>query len=410
MKILHLVGGELSCGAARGAYWLHLGLKSLGVDSTILTNSTTTFSDESIITTSKTKKDKFCSLIRIELDGLPATFYRKRRRHIFSSGLIGFDFTKTKVFKEAEILHLHWINGGFVNVKHLWKIDRPIVWTMRDMWPMTGGCHYAMECNRYMLGCGQCPQLGSRRSWDLSRFIAQYKKHFIPRETTVVGISNWLADCARASWVFEGCAVHVISNNIDTRTFFPVDQQQARQALGLDAKKIVVLVGAQNVMDFYKGFDLLVDALNSIDRHDVQLCSFGRTSPDCQEKLGSDHTSLGFLNDNISLRLAYSAADVFVAPSRMDAFGKTIAEAMACGTPVVCFDATGPKDIVDHKINGYLAKPYSSEDLANGIKWIINSANRKELRKNAKKKVVDTFDSKVVAETYIELYKKVLEI
>ena len=118
--------------------------------------------------------------------------------------------------------------------------------------------------------------------------------------------------------------------------------------------------------------------------------------------------NFGFLHDCVSLRLLYSAADVFVAPSLMDAFGKTLAESMACGTPVVCFNATGPKDIVDHQINGYKAIPFESSDLAKGIIWVLNSPDYTTLSQNAREKVLRCFDSKVVAEEYIKLYKSVL--
>jgi len=123
--------------------------------------------------------------------------------------------------------------------------------------------------------------------------------------------------------------------------------------------------------------------------------------------LGFGYKNFGFLYDLVSLRLLYSGADVFVAPSIMDAFGKTIAESMACGTPVVCFDVTGPKDIVTHKIDGYLAKPFDTDDLANGIEWIINNEDYDKLCRNAREKVLREFDSKVVARKYIKLYEEV---
>ena len=124
---------------------------------------------------------------------------------------------------------------------------------------------------------------------------------------------------------------------------------------------------------------------------------------------GFEYKSLGFLHDIVSLRLAYSASDVFVAPSLMDAFGKTLAESMSCGTPVVCFDATGPKDIVDNKVNGYLATPFDTTDLANGIEWVLNAPNYDELCQNAREKVVREFDSRVVANKYIRLYEEILK-
>jgi len=411
MKVLHLVAGGIAEGAGRGAYWLHQALGELGVESTLLTNALDNCGDPSVIALNSKPLARLVFALLSRLGNLPICLYRSRQRIIFNTGFAGFDFTRHPAYVAADILHLHWINS-LVSMRTLRKVTKPIVWTMRDMWPLTGGCHYAMECRRYMLGCGQCPQLGSAMKWDLSKFIAQYKKRVIPKDINFVGISNWLADCARESWVLKGCTVQSIYNNIDSRIFFPINRQRARKALGLDTDRKIVLIGSQNVTDFYKGFDLLVDALSSIDRHAVHLCFFGRSSPEYLSKLGVEHTNLGFLHDNVSLRLAYSAADVFVAPSRMDAFCKTIAEAMSCGTPVVCFDATGPRDIVDHLSTGYLAKPFEIVDFANGIRWVLErpSEEYNTLCIRARERVVTHFDSLVIANKYLDLYKSILNI
>ena len=184
MKILHIVADDLTSGAARGAYWLHLGLRELGIITKIFTNSKITFGDKNVITTTKSKKDEAFNMIRGHLDDLIIILYPKSKRIIFSSGLFGIDFTKTKEYEEADIIHLHWINHGFVNIKHLSKIDKPIVWTIRDTWPMTGGCHVSdfLECDHYKSGCGNCKQLNSNRSFDLTKFILNRKKKYLPKK------------------------------------------------------------------------------------------------------------------------------------------------------------------------------------------------------------------------------------
>ncbi len=408
MKILHIIAGDLSGGAARGAYWLHVGLKELGVDSKVFTNSRIILDDERVITTVKSKKDKVANMIRGQLDGLLLLFYPKRKQIIFSTGMFGIDFTKTKEYQEADIIHLHWINGSFVNMKHLAKIDKPMVWTMRDMWPLTGGCHYPMECEKYKTGCGDCEQLQSGSSYDLSKFILNSKKKYLPKTMKLVGISHWLSQKAKESALFKDFDVRTISNNIDTSEFFPVEKKVARDILGIKTQKKIILVGSTSLKDFYKGFGKFQEAVQELDKSKYFLCFFGNVDKSVAENLGFEYKSFGYLHDNISLRLAYSSADVFVAPSLMDAFGKTLAEAMACGTPVVCFDATGPKDIVDHKLNGYLAKPFDTSDLACGIEWVLNALDYDKLCQNAREKVLREFDSKIVAEKYIELYRKIL--
>jgi len=408
MKVLHIIAGNLTGGAARGAYWLHQALIELGIDSNIWTNSKVTFGDDKVYSILKTKKDKLFNFIRAQLDGNIQSFYPKRKKVIFSTGLFGIDFTKSEIYEKSDIIHLHWINGGFVNIKHLSKINKPIVWTMRDMWPMTGGCHYSMDCENYKSGCGNCKQLNSSSSYDLSKFILNRKKRYLPKHIKLVGISSWLSQKAKESYLFKDFDVSTISNNVNTNDFFPIEKNIAKKLLGIKTNKKIILAGAQDLKSFYKGFDKFIEAIKQLDRNKYFLCFFGNLQRNIIDDLGFEYKSFGFLYDTISLRLLYSASDVFVAPSLMDAFGKTLAESMSCKTPVVCFDATGPKDIVTHKVDGYKAKPFNTTDLKDGIEWVLNANNYDELCKNAREKVVKEFDSKVVAKRYIKLYKELI--
>lgn len=407
MNILHVIGGDIREGAARGAYWLHQALRSIGVESTVLTNSRILFDDPSLISIQKTKKGKAFNLFREQLDQLPILFYKNRKKNIFSTGFAGFDFTKTDSYNHADIIHLHWINSGLVNVRDLKKIQKPLVWSMRDMWPMTGGCHYSMACDGYLSRCGKCPQLGSHREKDLSRMVWNRKDVCIPKNTKIIGISLWLSNLARRSSLFRNFDIRTIPNNINTRDFFPVSKLVARQALGLPQNRPVILAGAQTLDDFYKRFDLFLQAISHLDKTPL-LLFFGRLNPALLEPLSRDHISLGLLNDKVSLRLVYSAADVFVASSQMDAFGKTLAESMSCGTPVVCFDASGPKDIVDHKESGYKAQPFDPKDLARGIEWVLTHPEPQTLSRKARDKVLQEFDSDVIAKKYMDLYAEIL--
>lgn len=411
MNILHLVAGNLSGGAARGAHWLHRGLRELGVESFMLNNSRMNLSDKAVTSLADTSLQKAKFLLLSRIGSLPKKFYPKRKPWIFNTGFDGVDFTHHPAYRSADIIHLHWING-LVAMRTLRKVKKPVVWTMRDMWPLTGGCHYTMDCERYILGCGGCPQLGSNFKWDLSSVVVSNKKESLPKDLRLVGISHWLSDCARNSAVFRGVQIQTISNNIDTSKFYPIETSVAREVLGLPHNKKIVLIGAQSVTDFYKGFDLFIDAMNELQQDDIQILIFGRVGHYEESALPNPMIKLGFLSDFISLRIAYSAADVFVAPSRMDAFGKTIVESMACGTPVVCFDSTGPADIVDHKVTGYKAKPFEVIDLANGINWVLtqNEVESKYLRLASRNRAVTDFDSEVIAAQYVELYKELLGV
>lgn len=409
MRVLHLVAGELTGGAARGAYWLHKGLIEIGVDSHLLTNSRETYGDPSVISLNKSEPERLWYSFRSRIGNLPINLYRNRKSQIFNTGIAGIDVTKHPFYKDSDIIHLHWINS-LVNMHSLREVTKPLIWTMRDMWPMTGGCHYSMDCEKYKTGCGKCPQLGSDKAHDLSALTIQYKRQVLPTHMRLVGISKWLSSCAENSAVFQGFDVRTIQNNIDTTQFTPVEKVVARRLLELDTMKKVVLIGANNVSDFYKGFSLLCDALQYLSPDDFQLLVFGKSDKNVLDKLGFEYMALGRLTDNVALRIAYSAADVFVAPSRMDAFGKTLVESMSCGTPVVCFDATGPSDIVSHKESGYKASPFDPEDLARGIKWVLSRTAHEysEMSEAARTRAVERFDSSVVAKQYRDMYYECL--
>lgn len=408
MKIMHIVAGELTGGAARGAYWLHKALLDLGIESNIWTNSKTTFNDDTVHTILQNKFDKFLNIIRLQIDNNLQALYRNRERLIFSTGLVGVDFTKSKLYKDSDVVHLHWINAGLINIKHLRKVKKPLIWTLRDMWPMTGGCHVPLECKNFISGCGNCKQLHSHKKYDLSRYVLNRKIKYLPKSIRIVAISNWLSEMARQSLLFHDFNISMIHNNIDTNDFFPINKEIARKALNIISSKKIILFGSTSSFDSYKGFSIFVDALRFLDNKKYFLCFFGHVDFKIIDKLGFECKTFGYIYNNILLRLIYSCSDVFVAPSLMDAFGKTLAEAMACGTPVVCFDATGPKDIVDHKLNGYKASAFDPFDLAQGIEWIANNPDYDKLCESAREKAIKEFDNKVIAKKYINLYKELL--
>lgn len=408
MKVIHIVAGNLDGGAARGAYWLHQGLLNQGVNSTILTDSEITFGDETVESTTKSKKDKLLRIVRENIDYLFTLPYRNRTRDLFSSGLFGINIEP--FIKDADIVHLHWVNNGFFKINQLKKIEQPVVWTIRDMWPVTGGCHFAeaLNCDYYKTGCRKCKLLGSKRKTDFSTYIFNRKKKSYSTNIHPVGISNWMTEKVEESFLFRSIEAKTIFNNIDTQTFFPVKKQVAKEILHLETKKKIVLCGATCVNLTYKGFNKFLDSLKFLNSENYLLVFFGKLDHNDVKETGYEYRNFGFLHDNVSLRLLYSAADAFVASSIMEPFGKTLGEAMACETPVVCFDATGPKDIVDHKQNGYNAKPFSSEDLATGIKWVLENNADNKLGKAAREKVFRCFSEEVVAKQYVELYKSLL--
>jgi len=410
MKVLHLISGTLKGGAARGGAWLHLGLRDAGVDSRMLVSRMDVDypSTRSVLSKGGVGEAQYYAHVLSEL--WPRAFYWKHRRCIFSSGIFGFSqIERHPWFQEADVIHLHWINLGMLSLKQIARINKPIVWTLRDMWPMTGGCHYAMGCQRYHETCGRCPMLGSLTENDLSRWNHRRKQRlFGDKKIHWVALSHWLARCAQDSSILKGQDIQVIPNGIEPKIFYPVDKKEARRQLGWPLEDKVILTGAVRLNFLWKGIDLFFDAYRSY-LATTPLAVFGDTHRLLPEYRALIQYDLGQINDEHLLRLVYSAADVFVVSSIEEAFGKTLIEAMACGTPVVCFDAAGPADIVDHRENGYRARSYDTKDLARGIEWVLSCDQPAALSARARQKVEEQFFISKIVNEYREVYARLLE-
>jgi glycosyltransferase involved in cell wall biosynthesis len=406
MKIVHMIAGDLSGGAAKGAYWLHQGLLKIGMDSKVLTNAKGSIKDPTVATLLSSPAKKITFALQNRLLSAPQKFYLNRKDRYFSTGDLGVNFLDHEFYRAADVVHMHWING-LVSLKAMNRIKKPTVWTLRDMWPFTGGCHYPeVNCTRYRESCGACPQLRSHRDYDLSRRIFERKKQLIPQHTVLVGISEWLSQSAKSSALLNDFDIRTIPNNIDTKIFKPADPVAARLELNLPANKKIILIGAQSLHDHYKGAEIFADAMTYIDRSDVHIAIFGRESSALGPRLPHPSSDFGFIRDENILRLLYACADVFCAPSVLEAFGKTLAEAQACGTPVVCFESTGAADVIAHQKTGYKSKLGSAYDLAMGIKWVLSRSicQMDDLRRCSRDRAQSLFDKEKVALQYKALY------
>lgn len=414
MNVVHLSTNDIRGGAARAAYRLHQGLRHAGVGSYIWTQSKT--SDDSYVFGPSSNIAKAWAKLRPRLDRLLLRFYPDRERVPYSVQWVPSGIYKKIAQLNPDVINLHWICGGYLNIGSIARLNKPLVWTLHDMWPFTGGCHYDQGCGRYAQSCGACPQLHSRRERDLSRFIWRRKKRaWKDTDLTIVALSQWLAKCACKSSLFKDLRIEIIPNGLDLNRFKPIDKRIAREILNLPLDKQLILFGAMNATsDQRKGFDLLKLALGhlhgSVQRDRTDVIIVGASEPKKTVDLKFESHYLGLLKDNISLNLVYAAADVFVAPSRQDNLPNTVMEALSCGTPCVAFDIGGIPDMIDHHQNGYLAQPFDTEDLAHGIQWVLENENRRQkLSQNARQKAVQEFDQELQARRYLELYADILD-
>ncbi len=409
MKILIVNTSDITGGAARAAYRLHRALIEAEVDSQMLVQDKK--SDDYTVIGPETKVQKAIAKLRPTLDHLPVKRYKNRTKNLFSPAWLPFSGVVDKINGiNPDIVHLHWICGGMVRIEDIEKIKPPIVWSLHDMWAFTGGCHYDEGCGAYIRGCGNCKVLGSNKVNDLSKKIFYRKlKTFKHKSMYVIGLSKWLSKCAQNSFLLKDNNHINLPNPIDTNLYKPFDRFKSREIWNLPQDKKLVLFGAINATgDPRKGYNELCESLHKLTDKNIELVIFGSSKPKVDQNFGFSTHYLGQLFDDVSLVTLYSAVDVMVVPSLQENLSNAIIESMACGKPVVAFDVGGNSDMIEHNINGYLARPFDTSDLANGIEWLLNAPNYDELCKNAREKVVREFDSRVVARKYVELYKYIL--
>ena len=411
MKILILSLSDLGGGAARAAYRLHRGFLAAGIDSQMLVQNK--LSGDRTVIAPKSKIQRGIAAVKPALDQIPFYLSRNRDRtiNIYSAQWLPNQILNKIEQINPDIINLHWVCGGFIPIEVLGKLHQPLVWTLHDMWAFTGGCHYSGECDRYRQSCGACPQLGSNRKWDLSRWIWQRKaKAWRDINLTVVTPSKWLADTAKSSSLFRKFPVEVIGNGIDPQLYQNHEPLIARKILNLPTDKKIVLFGAlDSTQDKRKGFSLLLAALQSLQQlessREVELVIFGASEPDNPVDFGFKAHYVGKLNDDVTLSLLYAAADVFVAPSIQDNLPNTVLEAMFCGTPCAAFKIGGIPDLIEHQQNGYLALPFSSEDLATGIHWILaDRARYQELSAKSRDRAIAKFSLDLQAQKYSRVF------
>ena len=339
------------------------------------------------------------------------------RKHLFDIDVAnsGFDITQLREFREADIIHLHWVNQGMLSLSGIRKIldsGKPVVWTMHDAWPATAICHLTMGCKRYKTRCCQCRYLpGGGSENDLSAKVWKRKKAMLEGHNIYfVACSRWLEGEARQSALLAGQNITSIPNPIDTHLYHPTDKAAARQRLGLPADKRLILFVSQRVTNAYKGMDYLVEACRLlVERHpefteNAAVVILGGHAEEVEHQLPLKAYPLGYVSDEHRIVDVYNASDLFVLPSLSENLPNTIMEAMACGVPCVGFKVGGIPEEIEHKKTGYVAEYRNAEDLMEGIRWILCDADYKSLCDASVRKVATTYSQNSVSLKYIEVY------
>ncbi len=422
MKILLLNTDDYTGGAAIACRRLLKALSQItNVNSSLLVQEAKS-GQEGVVQLNNTWLSKKLAWVRFVLERIYFLFYEKsiEVRFLFNAGRFGIDISQNQLVKNSDIIHLHWINFGFLSIesiKKLGKTGKPIVWTLHDMWAFTGGCHHSGDCENYQNVCGNCTKfLRNPSKYDLSNQIWQEKRdQFAECKLIIVTCSGWLSDRARKSSLFKNYKVEVIPNPIDISIFKPLELKIAKSKLNLDLDKKYILFASMSIKSIGKGYPFFKEAMdiftnvNKGNNINLELLIFGKANESDFVGLPLKVNFLGQLTDQEQIINAYNAASVFVIPSLEENLPNTIMESMACGTPVVGFDIGGIPEMIDHKQNGYLAKYKFADDLAAGIYHVLYEADYDELSRNARQKVVDNYSEEVVAKQYVELYKSILD-
>ena len=408
MKVLQIHSSDFSGGGGGTVAMerLHSSLRQSGVDSHILCGRKTTESPHATATPKSRR-------LRIVENGVRKVSKELGLHDIHH--LNTFFVKGLKVYQEADILHIHGTHGHFnyLALPSLTK-DKPAVFTLHDMWALTGHCVYSYDCERWKIGCGNCPypKVHRRIKRDNTRIEMKLKKWvYNHANLTVVVLNKWMADK-----VSQSNLAHLptcqIPNGIDVDTYQPLDPQQCRSLLGIPPHKKVLMFMALSLNDQRKGADLLLESLQRLPaslKSNLVLLLLGDGGKALAEAAELETFDLGYVRNDRLKAIAYSAADLFVFPTRADNLPLVLQESMACGTPMVSFDVGGVPELVRHDQTGYLAQPESAEDFNNGIIQLLEDDQlRNTLSKQCRSIAVEEYSLALQIKRHIHLYGSVV--
>ncbi|MBZ8179772.1 glycosyltransferase family 4 protein [Oscillatoria salina] len=405
MKVLHINQSDVSGGAAIAGYRLHQGLLAKGIDSRLLVGTVKTSSDRVAATPPRKYR-------------LENQIIRLTRRlglnylHLLSS----FDIPEHPFYQQADVLNFHNLHLGYFNYLAIPLLTKhkPALFTLHDMWSFTGHCAYSYDCDRWKIGCGKCPypdiyppiqQDNTHLEWKLKNWVYSRSK------LTIVTLSKWLTEQVEQS-MLNCFPIYHIPNGIDTSAYQPLDSNLCRQLLDIPVTKKVIMFGAESITLVRKGGDLLLKALTSLPKSlqaELLLLTIGEGGEAIAQTAGISTLNLGYVSSDRLKSVAYSAADLFVFPTRADNLPLMLQESMACGTPMVSFKIGGVPDLVRPGITGAIAEPENPQDFSEKIVQLLEDVNlREKMSQNCRAIAVQEYSLDLQGKRYLELYQQLL--
>jgi glycosyltransferase involved in cell wall biosynthesis len=360
------------------------------------------------------KYPKKLKQLKLYFEKLHFSFFQKSKnfRFKYSTAKYGYDISKHPAIQEADVINIHWVQQGFLSIESIQKLIRtgkPLVWTLHDMWPFTGGCHYTEECQQHLKECGACFMLKNPSPTDLShRLWLQKRDLYAQKNISFITSSKWLRDAALESSLLKNQSVQAIPIPVDSSFFKPKKKASDR--------KYSLLIQAMNLKDERKGLKYFLECLNYLkEKHPdsisrIRVNYFGKTSSPIMEEIGFECKYYGFLSDPQAILDVYQDSDVLVMPSLQDNLPNVVLEGIACGLPVVGFNTGGIPEMVLHKENGYITEKHNSQGLAEGIIWVLESEERySKLSKASRNLALTEYGQQYASAQYFQAYEAALK-
>lgn len=404
IKVLHINYSDIKGGASIAVKRIHDAQKKIDIDSKIVVAEK--YLDLKDIVGPKSTfeevKWKVLNSINRKIENLE----KKERYDSNSYNLIPNNFIKKLNKMNCDIINLHWIGGNLIPIKDLKKINKPLVWTLHDMWPYTGSEHYTKSF-RFVEGYNKNNKPKELRGYDVEKYCWSLKKKYYPKNLKIIATSNWQLENAKKSFLLKDKKLYKIPYPINFNFWRPIKKSIARNILNIPENKKLILIGSERIDLERKGYNLIDSILNIVDNNNTLLIVFGRNS----KKLEKINKFNKIYFDEISpnsqdLKILYSACDLFLAPSIQESFGQTVLEAACCCLPSICFENNGISEIIDHKINGYIAKEGNTEDFAKGIEWCLQNLKQEDMKKNLIA-LEEKFSPEIIAEEYKKIYSSI---
>lgn len=314
-----------------------------------------------------------------------------------------------------DLIHFHNLHGYYLDLSFVRFIENsgvPVIWTLHDAWPITGRCAYFFECDRWTIGCGECPYLSSypKTYLDSSALMWKRKKEHFDRDWNLIIVcpSQWLADKVRESYL-NRYQIKIIPNCVNIEIFKPKDKISIRKKLGIPIKKKIILYVANDLRDVRKGFFYFLQALKFIKLKNWMVITIGeKIHFDEIVRMKVDIKQIGYVSDQNFISEAYSAVDIFCISSLEENFPITVLESLASGIPVVGFQVGGIPEQVPEEC-GILVPPRNTKALGKALMNLLQDDElRENMSNNCRARCIAHYTIKKFRERYIKLYSEIL--